>query len=632
MQMIIKNIKLKNFKGTLEQELSFCERENIITGDNGVGKTTILDAITWCLFGKDFIDRQQFDIKPIIDKEVKNNLMTSVELTLDVDNKKIIVEKIWDKDTTKILVDGTSFKVSEFKTFLEERIGITEQEFKALTSVEYIPNLHLKELRQLITSLVGEVTNEEILLKGGYDLIQDKINSVGIEKAAQDIRETKSTLNDQIKQITGNIDEKTKDIDQLVVDSDEEKQLNEELVNLQEQLKDYEVKSAEDIKKQQSISNAKNEVASAEREIAHIDEQIKYYKEKMENYSVDFENKKKSDISNLKVWLKQYEGDIENSNADIKRFNIIRSQLKSDYDTLAAKEIKVENDKCPVCNQQLPEDKMSEALAKSKEKHKSELQKIVDDAGRYKTKIAEAEEFIKTTEKNIEKTKADIEAIEKRTLNPEELDDNQKEIQSKINSFKKAKTEKEALIKSKSSEIVEFIPSIDKSTLETINARIIEINKVLATSNVLDTFKDQLKKLENIRAGYLSDKELLNEKEQQLIRFNNDKAEVLRQRVKDHFKLADFIVDEETKDGSKIETFKIALNGIEYSSLNYGHRILVALDLIDGIQKLKSKRLPILIDGLGELTRLPFMDTQVIGCRAKKQDVKKIELELKEAE
>jgi hypothetical protein len=26
------------------------------------------------------------------------------------------------------------------------------------------------------------------------------------------------------------------------------------------------------------------------------------------------------------------------------------------------------------------------------------------------------------------------------------------------------------------------------------------------------------------------------------------------------------------------------------------------------------------------------MDTQVIGCRAKKQDVKKIELELKEAE
>ena len=126
--------------------------------------------------------------------------------------------------------------------------------------------------------------------------------------------------------------------------------------------------------------------------------------------------------------------------------------------------------------------------------------------------------------------------------------------------------------------------------------------------------------------AYADEKELLNEREQQLILFNNTKAEMLRDKVRHNFKLADFITQETTKDGKLIETFKLAVNGIEYNALNTGMKILVALDLIDNIQRLKDKRLPILMDGLGELTRLPEVDTQIIGCRAKFQVNKKIEL------
>ena len=105
MKLIIRNIKIKNFKGTLDQELSFSENKNIIEGENGIGKTTILDAITWCLFGKNFADEKQFKIKPIIDGEEKKDLSTSVELKI---NDKVI-ERIWDKDTTTIKVDGVKF-------------------------------------------------------------------------------------------------------------------------------------------------------------------------------------------------------------------------------------------------------------------------------------------------------------------------------------------------------------------------------------------------------------------------------------------------------------------------------------------------------------------------------------------
>ena len=153
-----------------------------------------------------------------------------------------------------------------------------------------------------------------------------------------------------------------------------------------------------------------------------------------------------------------------------------------------------------------------------------------------------------------------------------------------------------------------------------------EITKKLAVSDTVSIFKEQLKKLENEHQELLNEKELLNEREQQLILFNNTKAEMLRDKVRHNFKLADFITQETTKDGKLIETFKLAVNGIEYNALNTGMKILVALDLIDNIQRLKDKRLPILMDGLGELTRLPEVDTQIIGCRAKFQVNKKIEL------
>ena len=160
----------------------------------------------------------------------------------------------------------------------------------------------------------------------------------------------------------------------------------------------------------------------------------------------------------------------------------------------------------------------------------------------------------------------------------------------------------------------------------TLQNELEEITKRLAVSDTIKIFKDQLKELENKHQDLLTEKELLNDKEQQLILFNNTRAEMLRERVKHNFKIADFITQEETKDGKLVETFKISINGIEYSALNTGHKILVALDLIDNIQRMKDKRLPILIDGLGELTRLPELETQLIGCRAKFQANKKLEV------
>ena len=60
----IKKMALTNFKGLRNQEITFEQNTNIY-GANGTGKTTIFDAFTWMLFGKDSSDRKDFEIKTL---------------------------------------------------------------------------------------------------------------------------------------------------------------------------------------------------------------------------------------------------------------------------------------------------------------------------------------------------------------------------------------------------------------------------------------------------------------------------------------------------------------------------------------------------------------------------------------
>jgi DNA replication and repair protein RecF len=53
--MRINSIKLKNFRNHLEKELTFNDGLNVLCGDNGVGKTSILEAISVCSISKSFI-------------------------------------------------------------------------------------------------------------------------------------------------------------------------------------------------------------------------------------------------------------------------------------------------------------------------------------------------------------------------------------------------------------------------------------------------------------------------------------------------------------------------------------------------------------------------------------------------
>lgn len=632
MKLTIENIKIRNFKGILEKELFFTEKRNIIEGENGIGKTTILDAITWCLFGKNFADEKLFKIKPIIDGEEKKDLSTSVELTI---NEKLI-ERIWDKDTTTIKVDGVKFGNREFADYLRDNFMITDEEFKALSNIDYIPKLHWKDLRSLVMSLVGEITNEEVYAKGNFDLIKEKIESVGVEKTAENITESKSSLTNEIKKILGNIDQKTKDIQELVIDEKEQKELSKQKEKIKKSIENYNTLSQKKAMQDKDINILNTLKADKERTNKEIErlEQLKIeYQKTYDESNIDVAIFKENQIKSIENKIIQKNGDIDLLNQEKTTIMVQREELKKRYDEELAKEPRIENDKCSACGQTLPQSKIEEVLANLKKQ-------AVDNANGYAAQAKLKKSRLDEIEIVLNKYQEDIKNLElekTNVMNAEVGIDAESDIQimmkkniikanEDIENYKKQILDIEANINFRESEIAKHeVIELDEN-ISSLQNELEEITQKLAVSDTVTIFKEQLKKLEEEHQGLLNEKELLNEREQQLILFNNTRAEMLRERVRHNFKLADFITQETTKDGKLIETFKLAVDGIEYSSLNTGMKILVALDLIDNIQRLKNKRLPILIDGLGELTRLPQLETQIIGCRAKFQVNKKMEL------
>ena len=49
---MIKDIQLKNFIAHKDTKLEFCKGITIFLGHNGSGKSSIIDAVTFSLFGK----------------------------------------------------------------------------------------------------------------------------------------------------------------------------------------------------------------------------------------------------------------------------------------------------------------------------------------------------------------------------------------------------------------------------------------------------------------------------------------------------------------------------------------------------------------------------------------------------
>ena len=131
MNIRISRLSMTNFKCFREKELNLDEDIITIRGRNGAGKTTIADAILFCLFGKNSEGQSDLELfKTRENGQVVHNLDCSVEMLLSVD-------AVLGNSGTQLVSDVT-FKRSIKEVWVKKR-GSEESVFKNNT-VEYFVN------------------------------------------------------------------------------------------------------------------------------------------------------------------------------------------------------------------------------------------------------------------------------------------------------------------------------------------------------------------------------------------------------------------------------------------------------------------------------------------------------------
>ncbi|MGY3716753.1 AAA family ATPase [Sutcliffiella cohnii] len=147
-------LTLTNFKNHESLEINFKDI-NYINGGNGAGKSSIGDATTWCLFGKDVFGSK---LEP---QPIDTDLETKVELLIQVDENQYLIGRSQKKATKLYINEVPQKKATKFNEFIS---GLFDEKlFFSLFTPAYFFTLHWQEQRAQLLQFVKEPLNKEVL-------------------------------------------------------------------------------------------------------------------------------------------------------------------------------------------------------------------------------------------------------------------------------------------------------------------------------------------------------------------------------------------------------------------------------------------------------------------------------------
>jgi len=184
-----KTIKIKNFLsiGKDEVSLDFKTGINLITGENidkggrnGVGKSSLIESIYWCLFGSTIRDIKKDKIihnqskkgcEVVLNFDItENNNKTSYRITRSLEPSKLVLESI----TTQATEDISLSAIPKTDEYIKELIGANEEVFQnsvIMTANGTVPFMAQKKIdkRKFIEGILNLSVFGEMLLKTRAD-------------------------------------------------------------------------------------------------------------------------------------------------------------------------------------------------------------------------------------------------------------------------------------------------------------------------------------------------------------------------------------------------------------------------------------------------------------------------------
>ncbi len=664
MELKLLSLKLTNFKGIKSFELIINGDDVLICGDNGTGKTSVVDAHTWLYTGKNSRNEADFDIKDTTGKIPDGGINHEVEETISFNGKKITLRKAFYEKYTKkrgsiteefsghitdYFIDDVPKREKDYLAFLDEMFS--QKIFQILSSPLFFSKYlkgkdgDWKERRKMLTDLFGDVTDAEIIdNEPKLKELPGILNGKTPDQHKEVVKAAIKKINDNIETIGPRIDEVTKgkpDVSGL-----NQEQLNSQLQLAQKQLSE----------KQGELSRIENgeELTKKRLDLRQIEADIKQFENRhQENINTEV-SKKQTERSPLSTSVAELNGEISGyeqtkrqNNAKIQSLEAELTSLRQKWAVQNAKAFEwtppagLSIDCCPTCEQKVSSEILEQLKKVSEEKFNLEKAAALEanvTEGKQKNqditvlKQSNQELETKITEANTKLTELDkqIAAIDS------EIE------QIKLKKVDSAEYQQKATEKSKIESEISKLQDGSKDLVESVKAEIEKINSTIQAINVdiakFTTIKDGDRRIEELRQ---QEKDLATQfekyqKELFLIEtFTKLEVSSLEEKINSHFKLTRWKMFETQVNGGIVECCEAMHNHVSSKkNLNTGMEINVGLDIINAIAEKLQVFLPVFIDECQSVTRPIATKGQQIKLIVSEPD-KKIRVEyaqkLKEA-
>ena len=671
----IKSLTLNNyrcFNGEREFRADFGEK-NRVSGKNGSGKSTVMNAVMEVLTGKNADGTQADNVRPIVDGQEVEGVDVERTVVLDIDGKETEIKKTTKQKRERVdgvmqyvpgsnvnsyTVDGISFNQKKLDEFISENICPPETLLACCNPNAFLSLKSTTDMRAFLENMAGFDMNEYIKSLGSEFAEVEEITK------GHPIEQVQKTLNKQLtdqKKATTKADTEWKYEKAKAVDSGEDDvtRLTEQKVIYENQIAtlDEQEKSLDDVmasydQKSKDILDLKFEQSDIVRK---TNEGLVQQRKALDGEIFSLGQEKKSAENDLRM----AEMDLKHANMGIERHTAEVKKAQEDWKTYSEREYPEENlgrikaeqfDEsslvCPTCGQDLPAEQAEKIRAEFEQKK----------AIRIKSEEDIREQFYQQKDKKLTEI---TESGNKAAADLKEAKKAQAEAERKVTELKQKITSLAMEIQKKQMELSKLPESVDLSDnaeYQSISMKIILAEKALQEMN---NGSEQRREITDKRNGFIRecakiDAEINNiqrkkqaheeevEKLYQAFRDSSQKeADILRKRdilknfsIKKNERIASMINPvfgefqfeflEFTQDGNPVETCRMVSNGIEYRDMNHSKKILVQADLLRGFQELSGLNLPVWIDDTESVNdeNLPDMDRQMVLLKVTDTDLK----------
>lgn len=678
MQIKLKSLSITNFKGIESFKTQLDQFSTFVYGDNGTGKTSVLDAFLWLFFGKNSEGEAKFEVKRLdASGQFIKEAEAEVEAIVNIDGVETSIKKVlrqkWIRrrgdiepeykgDESVYYWNDVPLKESEFKS---KTSGIIQESlFRMITNPLYFNSLPWKERRDMLVNIAGSVSNDDVMKAvSGGKASKEHLEALMIAlNKGKSLDEYKAEMSSKKKKV---LDEK----ENLPARIDEVRRAmpaDRDYVAIEAQLSELSVQRNDLLAAMNSAVEQQNQL--------HADylKAIKQYQSSKEEHqkvifmtkgniqALEFEAHEKATqsqkertakidsikrrISAKEAELKTFTDGIATAESMIAQKEEQLISLRNEWSNEDAKTIQIDESQlcCPTCKQELPADQRANAeqtLTANFNRAKAEkLNTIHGKANSIKSEIENLKARLENGRKSADEIKQAL-ATDQAELETAQLDEAAplQPIKDVVTDILAENSTYQTLTKNLSElEAKVWEEPVKPTTAESDSSTKQKIDQIEAQSKALmaeyatkaqrDAAEQRLAEL--MRQESKLSQELLELEgiEFAIMEFTKAKVDVIESRINGKFKHVRFRMFEKQVNGGEKETCETLVNTngswVPFTDGNNAGKINAGLDIINTLCEFYNVYAPIFIDNRESVTKLIECSSQVINLVVSEQDKK----------